>query len=150
VHRTLRCAMSSAPAARVQDLLFLCAVRCAPDRHCRLSGAPISRFKKASSPRPSQRPSFPSVLSGSLPSGDPTPLSSDLPRWWPCSNGGAPARPPFPSGEQLEIFPLFSLFHSSVKPLTTPCLLKFKFLPNLVNPVHGCVPSAPLNIPAGF
>jgi hypothetical protein len=24
----------------------LCAVRCAPDRHCRLSGAPISRFKK--------------------------------------------------------------------------------------------------------
>jgi hypothetical protein len=46
VHQTLHCALSDAPAARAQDLLFLCAVRCAPDRHCRLSGAPILRFKK--------------------------------------------------------------------------------------------------------
>jgi hypothetical protein len=57
VHRTLHCAMSGAPAAARKVPLFLCAVRwftghllcavrCAPDRHCRLSGAPITRFKK--------------------------------------------------------------------------------------------------------
>jgi hypothetical protein len=49
--------MSGAPvAARYNSFLLcavwwftgqlLCAVRCAPDRHCRLSGAPILRFKK--------------------------------------------------------------------------------------------------------
>jgi hypothetical protein len=57
VHRTLHCAMSGAPAAARKIPLFLCAVRwltghllcavrCAPDRHCGLSGVPISRFKK--------------------------------------------------------------------------------------------------------
>jgi hypothetical protein len=52
-----------------------CAVRCAPDRHCRLSGAPISRFKKiASSPKLSQRLSISSLLSVSLLSSDLTPL----------------------------------------------------------------------------
>jgi hypothetical protein len=56
VHRTLHCAMSGAPAAARADPLLLCvvrwftgqllcAVRCAPNRHCRLSGAPIIGFK---------------------------------------------------------------------------------------------------------
>jgi hypothetical protein len=56
--------MSGAPAAARKIPLFLCAVRwftgqllcavrCAPDRHCRLSGVPISRFKKSAS-NPSQ------------------------------------------------------------------------------------------------
>jgi hypothetical protein len=55
VHRTLHCAMSGAPAAaRYNSTLLcvvrwftgqlLCAIRCAPDRHCRLSGAPILGF----------------------------------------------------------------------------------------------------------
>jgi hypothetical protein len=58
VHRTLHCALSGAPAAaRFKSFSLcavrwftgqlLCAVRCAPDRHCRLFGAPISRFKKS-------------------------------------------------------------------------------------------------------
>jgi hypothetical protein len=57
VHRTLHCAMSGAPVAARSNSISLCAVRwftgqllcvvrCAPDRHCRLSGALISRFKK--------------------------------------------------------------------------------------------------------
>jgi hypothetical protein len=65
VHRTLHCAMSGAPAAAREVPLFLCAVRwftghllcavrCAPDSHCRLSGVPISRFKKSPPARPSQ------------------------------------------------------------------------------------------------
>jgi hypothetical protein len=72
VHRTLHCAMSGAPAAARYKSIFLCAVRwltgqllcavrCASDRHCRLSGAPISRFKKkASSPTEPEAPLFPS------------------------------------------------------------------------------------------
>jgi hypothetical protein len=47
---------------------LLCAVRCAPDRHCRLSGAPISCFKKGLQPEPSQRPHCFSSLWLSLPS----------------------------------------------------------------------------------
>jgi hypothetical protein len=53
--------MSGAPAAARSNSIFLCvvrwftgqllcAVRCAPDRHYRLSGAPISRFKKGLQP----------------------------------------------------------------------------------------------------
>jgi hypothetical protein len=69
VHRTLHCAMSGAPAAARKNPFslcavrwftgqLLCAVRCAPDRHCRLSGAPISCFKKRPPARPSQRHCF--------------------------------------------------------------------------------------------
>jgi hypothetical protein len=76
-HCTVQCPVHRRPRA---DPIFLCAVRwftgqllcavrCAPDRHCRLSGAPILRFKNnASSPKPSQRLSVSSPLSGSLPS----------------------------------------------------------------------------------
>jgi hypothetical protein len=56
--------MSGAPAAARRIPLFLCAVRwftgqllcavrCAPDRHCGLSGVPVSRFKKTA-PSPSR------------------------------------------------------------------------------------------------
>jgi hypothetical protein len=69
VHRTLHCAMSGAPAAaRLNPISLcavrwftgqlLCAVRCAPDRHCRLSGVPISRFKKSAPSPTGQRPPF--------------------------------------------------------------------------------------------
>jgi hypothetical protein len=90
VHRTLHCAMSGPPAATRFKSFFLCvvrwltgqllcAVRCAPDRHCRLSGAPIFGFKKTF-PRPSPRPGFVSSLATvslclwrhSLLSGDPS------------------------------------------------------------------------------
>jgi hypothetical protein len=43
-HCTVQCPVHRQPRTKIQ--IFLCAVRCAPDRHCRLSGAPISRFKK--------------------------------------------------------------------------------------------------------
>jgi hypothetical protein len=80
VHRTLHCALSGAPdgACRSPFSLcvvqwftgqLLCAVRCAPDRHCRLSGAPIMRFlKKALLARARGQDSFFSapLLSGSL------------------------------------------------------------------------------------
>jgi hypothetical protein len=57
VHRALHCAMSGAPAAARYKSIFLravrwftgqllCAVRCAPDRHCILFGAPILGFLK--------------------------------------------------------------------------------------------------------
>jgi hypothetical protein len=118
VHQTLHCAMSGAPAAARYKSIFLCAVRwftgqllcavrCAPDRHCRLSGAPISRFKKKAS-----SPTEPEALSSPLtalclclwclplphrrPSGDhrapatvetwprPLPLDEQAPLFLPC------------------------------------------------------------------
>jgi hypothetical protein len=66
VHQTLHCALSGAPAGTRRSPFphctvrwfteqLPCAVRCAPDMHCRLSDAPIMCFLK-SSPRPSPRP----------------------------------------------------------------------------------------------
>jgi hypothetical protein len=40
-HCTVHCPVHQ---MRAQNSFFLCAVRCAPDRHCRLSGAPIIGF----------------------------------------------------------------------------------------------------------
>jgi hypothetical protein len=66
--------MSGAPAAARSNPIFLCvvrwctgqllcAVRCAPDRHCKLSGAPILRFKKnTSSPSWARGSQFPPTL----------------------------------------------------------------------------------------
>jgi hypothetical protein len=95
VHRTLHYALSGAPAERAQIPFLLCAVRwftgqllcvvrCAPDRHCRLSGAPIMHFKK-SFPRPSPRPGHSihcaPLVSGSLSApGDQALLCSPLAR----------------------------------------------------------------------
>jgi hypothetical protein len=87
VHRTLHCAMSGASAAaRYNSFLLcavrwftgqlLCAVRCAPDKHYRLSGAPISCFKKRPPARDRARGSLLSVLSDSL---HLLPLAGDLP-----------------------------------------------------------------------
>jgi hypothetical protein len=112
VHRTLHCALSGAPAARAQDLLLLCvvrwftrqllcAVRCAPDRHCRLSGAPISRFKKRPPARDRARGSlFPLCSLLSALSGDFPLLTSDPHRR--CAPVTSPAWAPLPPplGEQ--------------------------------------------------
>jgi hypothetical protein len=144
VHRTLHCAMSGAPAAARKIPLFLCAVRwftgqllcsvrCAPDRHCRLSGVPISRFKKSPPARPSQR-----LCLTSLPA--PAPSSSLailLPR------RRSHRRPPSPatiSGDLVSLLPslgeqvfppspFFSLSVPSVKFAPSPLLLTP--LPNL-------------------
>jgi hypothetical protein len=129
VHRTLHFAMSGAPAAARWNSIFLCvvrwftgqllcAIRCAPDRHCRLSGAPISGFKKNFSlSRP--RPGTPSSLfSASLSvSGDFHPH-----RRSPLLGGDPPATLclpcPSPSGEQLCLHPpLSSLCFSPVMSL---------------------------------
>jgi hypothetical protein len=54
-HCTVQCPVHRQPRAKIQFFLcavrwftgqLLCAVRCAPDRHCRLSGVPILRFLK--------------------------------------------------------------------------------------------------------
>jgi hypothetical protein len=52
VHRTLHCALSGAPTGARRSPFSLCAVQCAPDRHCRLSGAPIVSFFKKTFPSP--------------------------------------------------------------------------------------------------
>jgi hypothetical protein len=65
-HCTVQCPVHRQPRAKFLFLCavrwitgqLLCAVRCAPDRHCRLSGVPISRFKKRPPARPGQKPSF--------------------------------------------------------------------------------------------
>jgi hypothetical protein len=68
-HRTVRCALDTAlctvrctgraradPLSAVRVRWFtgqlLCVVRCAPDKHCRLSGAPITCLKKGLQPEP--------------------------------------------------------------------------------------------------
>jgi hypothetical protein len=103
VHRTLHCAMSGALAAARSKFIFLCAVRwftgqllcavrCAPDRHCRLSGAPYSVFRKPF-PCPSPRPgSISSLATASLGlwrhplrSGDPSLTGGDLSGDLQCS-----------------------------------------------------------------
>jgi hypothetical protein len=125
VHRTLHCAMSGAPAAtRANPLLLcivwwftgqlLCTVRCAPDRHCRLSGAPITRFKKRPPTRARARDLLLSPLSGSsLLSGDLPSSPATFPhRRSPCSGDlQGLCSPPLPSGEQL-CLPLLSICFS--------------------------------------
>jgi hypothetical protein len=76
---------------------LLCAIRCAPDMHCRLSGAPITRFKKRSPVRASsQRPPFTYLCSGSLlssvssspPANSSSPPATNLPLCSPSSSSG--------------------------------------------------------------
>jgi hypothetical protein len=140
-HRTVRCAPDTALCtvqcigrARSKSIFLcavrwftgqlLCAVRCAPDRHCRLSGAPISRFKKMPPARaePEALKFLPSLcLSALLWRSDPladdhrAPASTVLRR--------PPALIPSPSGEQSclhsSLFSLFSLV-SSPPPLLGP------------------------------
>jgi hypothetical protein len=156
VHRTLHCA----PAAREQILFPLCAVqwftvqllcvvRCAPDRHCRLSGAPITRFEKRPPARNRARDPFPSLLSGSPPSWrSPLDLAGVQLSGHAPATSGAPARPPLlsSSGEQLP--PSSLLFQVPVKssPIPFPPFAAyFKSLSNSMNQVHECVPSVPLD-----
>jgi hypothetical protein len=111
VHRTLHCAMSGAPAAARYKSVFLCAVRCAPDRHCRLSGAPISRFKKRPPARDRARGSLsppPAVLSVSLATPSPPPAIS-LHRWPPSPTRlRRPRVPLLPSSVSRPSLPQFS------------------------------------------
>jgi hypothetical protein len=141
VHRTLHCAMSGAPAAACKIPLFLCAVRwftgqllcavrCAPDRHCRLSGVPISHFKKKRPPararpeasffsQPSRQPlcswRFPSP-----PATTPPPAISTggvCPRWAPATS---PELFPSVSSSPLPSSSLFSVSKSLCHSLHHP------------------------------
>jgi hypothetical protein len=145
-HYTVHCPVHR---PRAQELLLLCvvrwfteqllcAVRCAPDRHCRLSGAPISRFKKRLQPEPSERLSvFPTLwLTASLAISTPSPATSPH-RRPPCS--GDPVLHLLPSSGEHACSPLhlsslsLSLFLWSVNsfpplvPISNSCV-------NLVNP----------------
>jgi hypothetical protein len=151
VHRTLHCAMSGAPAAARANRLRLCAVRCAPDMHCRLSGAPILRFKKtASSPRPSQRLSFPHSLALYPPLAISSPLRQPPLRRRPCSSGGAPAGLPSPLVSSSRSFPSsLSVFQCS-ELLFHSLSAKFNFLSNSVNPCSGRNSYVSLEYPCRF
>jgi hypothetical protein len=146
VHRTLHCARSGAPAARAQIRFplcvvrwftrqLLCAVRCAPDRHCRLSGAPITRFKK----RPPAR-------------AEPEATSS-LSALWLLSAPGDPPPPLITGGDRRCCSPVIlsrvcsaflslvssplpypSLYFQPVKLSPPTSFMKFQFLCNSVNP----------------
>jgi hypothetical protein len=81
--------MSGAPTAARSKSIFLCAVRwftrqllcavrCAPDRHCRLSGAPISHFKKSPPARSRARGFSVPLCSLSLAISTPSPAISSL------------------------------------------------------------------------
>jgi hypothetical protein len=141
VHRTLHCAMSGAPAAAREVPLFLCAVRwftghllcavrCAPDRHCRLSGVPISRFKKQPPARARPEAIFPwlrsvfSVLGDSLRTPSPL-LSGGLHLRRPPSPATC-APPLLPLGEQSTVLPLSLSFlchlGSELPPFANPSI----------------------------
>jgi hypothetical protein len=158
-HCTVQCPVHRQPRAKNPFFLcavrwftgqVLCAVRCAPDRHYRLSGAPISRFKKRPPARDRARGSFrqPSFsVTGDFSPHQAIhhlrrPLSSTVLR-----RHRAPLLPPL--GEQLwlPLPPLYFFFEQS-----TPFHL---FCPNSnsceiqCNQVVFCVPLYSLNTPAG-
>jgi hypothetical protein len=143
VHRTLHCALSGAPAVRAQELPFLCAiqgftrqllcsVRCAPDRHCKLSGAPMLHFKKRPPARARAIGHCLSLFSGSsllwrsaLPRRRP-PLTGD--HRAPASSGAC-AYPS--SGEQPKLLlPPSSLSVSQCCELLSHLLCQFQILMN--------------------
>jgi hypothetical protein len=162
VHRTLHCALSGAPTARAQELLLLCAVRwftgqllctfrCAPDRQCRLSGAPISRFKKiASNPKPSQRLSISSLLCGDHP------LLFAHRRPPPSVHRRPPATAlvPSSSGEQPCTSPSLFLFVSRTAGILSTLGLKFQILVKFCESqcmfVCLCAPLNPLQVLSSF
>jgi hypothetical protein len=126
-HCTVQCPVHRQPRAKMLFFLcavrwftgqLLCAVRCAPESHCRLSGVPISRFKKtAPSPTGPEASCFPASARALCPAAiSPPPAIStggDHPRW-------APATSPvlFPSVSSSPL-PSFSLLSVS-KPLCHP------------------------------
>jgi hypothetical protein len=169
VHRTLHCAMSGAPAAARKNSFLLCAVRwftgqllcavrCAPDRHCRLSGAPISRFKKRPPARDRARGSLllpasaPLCLSGGS---QHPPATSPLRR--PPAIPRRPRAPLLPSSVSSSgsLFPplCFSLSLCFFG-LCHPLVHHFQNLVNSCeiqcNQVVYCVTLYSLNTPAGF
>jgi hypothetical protein len=147
-HCTVHCPVHQ---PRAQEFLFLCAIRwftgqllcavwCAPDIHCRLSGAPIMRFKKRPPAQDRARGShFPLCSLALFPPGDllctssETTISSRAP-----ATSSASAWPLPPSGERL--FPPLCFFTmSSQLLLLPPLVLDSNPCVNLVNPMHGCV-----------
>jgi hypothetical protein len=87
---------------------LLCAIWCAPDRHCRLSDAPITRFKKRPLARPQARDHISLAISALCS------LSGDLPRrrLFSCNQ----VLPFILSGEQPQFLSPLSVFH----PVSTP------------------------------
>jgi hypothetical protein len=146
-HQTVRCAPDTAlctvrcSSRARKNFFFLCAVRCAPDRHCRLSGAPIMHFKKRPPARdPARGSHFPLCSLALFPPSDLLCTSSET-----TISGRAPATssasawPLPPSGERL--FPPLCFFSlSSQLLLLRPLVLDSNSYVNLVNPMHGCVP----------
>jgi hypothetical protein len=160
MHRTLHYALSGAPAARAQELPFLCvvqwftrqllcAVRCAPDRHCRLSGAPISRFKKMPPTRAEPEALCFLPLSGSLPSsGDQALLSGDH----LLAGGRAPVEVlllglPSPL---VSSSPPLSLSDSQLCKAYSPLSAQINFLSNSVNPYGESCSYVSLEYPCRF
>jgi hypothetical protein len=150
-HRTVRCAPDTALCtvrctgrARA-ELLFLCvvrwfteqllcAIRCAPDRHYRLSGAPINGFKNPSPARARGRvfSHWPPTSALSVSSDFSPPPASSSPSL--ARSAPARARPPSPfSGELLPYLLLSLCFKSGAAPLP-PSVAPFQSLSNPVNP----------------
>jgi hypothetical protein len=138
-HCTVQCPVHRQPRANPILLCavrwftgqLLCAVRCAPDRHCRLSGVPISRFKKtAPSPtEPEALISFASSLCSLSwrfplpPAGDLQPpaaiISDDPPATSPGSSSPSVSRSPSSASLSLWLLgsapPLLQILPISVK-----------------------------------
>jgi hypothetical protein len=126
VHRALHCALSGAPVERAQIPFVLCAVRCAPDRHYRLSCAHNVFLKNLSPPEPEARQSF---SADSLSALAPSPLwRSPLPLGSPTAITGS--RAPVTSS---------SLGASGEQPCASPLLF-------LLSPVCSVLHGDPLQV----
>jgi hypothetical protein len=137
---------------------LLCVVRYAPDKHYRLSGAPITRFKKASSLSPSQRPPL-LPLSGSVSqflaippllcdgdrqrrcSGDPLKrrLCSSLVSWLSPISPSVVFLPPVVCEQLTPILPPFDFIQIFAKFLWSKHLC-----------VYMCIIWTPLQVPSSF
>jgi hypothetical protein len=162
-HCTVQCPVHRQPRAKSIFLCavrwftgqLLCAVRCAPDRHCRLSGAPISRFKK----RPPAR-AEPEAHYFSLPAPSSLclwrllPVAGDPPHRHALSPAKLRRPRPVLLGQQAPLF-LPCLHSLSVLCLRqsssslSPLLLNFNSCEIQCNQVLFCVPLYSLNTPAG-
>jgi hypothetical protein len=118
VHQTLHYAMSGAPATARSKSFFLCAVwwftgqllcavRCAPDRHCRLSVRPYSVLKIFSLPELEARLCFSLALPLSRSLASPPALQRSLSRWRRSS--GEPVLSPALFSGETPLVPYLSL-----------------------------------------
>ena len=162
-HCTVQCPVHRRPRA---DPIFLCAVRwftgqllcavrCAPDRHCRLSGAPILRFKKKRL-QPEAEPEairfLPTLWLSAL-SGDPVTFSvislagGDLLVTKLLLGLGSPL-------VSSHVFPLLSSISVQPSELTSTLCAQFKFFSIFCESKCWmwflCVPLNPLQVPSSF